>query len=95
MLNVVSSNDALNIVKTEFDFLKAEAETVSLFDCVGRILFEDLVSNENIPAFDRSTVDGFAVKASNTYGSSESSPIQLNVVGEILMGEKAEMCNSK
>ena len=91
MLKVVSSEDALNMVKTQFDFLKAQKENVSISDCLGRILSEDIFSMENIPAFNRSTVDGYAVKASNTFGSSESSPAQLRVIGEVLMGEKTEI----
>lgn len=90
MLKVVSSEDALNIAKIQFDFLKAEKENVSIFECLERILFEDVCSAEDIPAFNRSTVDGYAVRASNTFGSSESSPAQLRVIGEVLMGEKAE-----
>ncbi|MBR2455200.1 MAG: molybdopterin molybdotransferase MoeA [Clostridia bacterium] len=91
MLKVVSSEDALNMVKTQFDFLKAEKENVSISNCLGRILFEDIFSVENIPAFNRSTVDGYALRASNTFGSSESSPAQLRVIGEVLMGEKTEI----
>lgn len=91
MLKVVSREDALNIVKTQFDFLQAEKENISISDCLGRILFEDVLSAENIPAFNRSTVDGYAVRASNTFGSSESSPAQIRVVGEVFMGEKTEI----
>lgn len=91
MLKVVTTKDALEIIKTQFDCLKTEKESVSISNCLGRILFEDVISNENIPAFNRSTVDGYALKASNTFGSSESSPAQLRVVGEVFMGKKAEI----
>lgn len=63
-------------------------ETVSLSEALHRILAEDLVSSENIPSFRRSTVDGYAIKASDIYGSSESMPGFLNVVGEVHMGEE-------
>ncbi len=91
MLKVVSTEKALEIITDEFSEIKSAAEKVCLSDSIGRALFCDVISEENIPAFDRSTVDGFAVKAADTYGSSESMPSQLNVIGEILMGEKAEI----
>lgn len=90
MLKVVSTQKALEIIENRFSGFKAQSETVSLYDSVGRILFSDVLSRENIPAFDRSTVDGFAVKASDTFGSSESIPSQFNIIGEIPMGEKAD-----
>jgi molybdopterin molybdotransferase len=51
------------------------------------ILAEPIVAKENVPSFDRSTVDGYAVKAKDTYGSSESMPGFLTVTGEVKMGE--------
>ncbi|WP_458413665.1 gephyrin-like molybdotransferase Glp [Schinkia sp. CFF1] len=63
-------------------------ETVSLSESYHRILAEDVVSTENIPSFRRSTVDGYAVKASDLYGSSESMPGFVTIVGEVHMGEE-------
>ncbi len=91
MLKVVTSEKALEIIKTEFSYIKAETECVHLNDSLGRVLSENVVSAEDIPAFNRSTVDGFAVIASDTYGSGESMPSQLTVIGEVLMGEKADI----
>lgn len=64
------------------------AEEVLLTECSHRILAEDVKATENVPSFQRSTVDGFAVKASDIFGSSESMPGFLNIVGEIKMGEE-------
>ncbi len=89
MLNVVSLKEAIRIITEAQLSFTPEAERVKLSQSVGRILYEDVYSGENIPSFDRSTVDGFAVKSSDTYGSSESMPSQLNAIGEILMGEEA------
>lgn len=89
MLKVVSSDEALRIINEKFSFENKAAEKVSLFDSLGRVLSEDIVARESIPAFNRSTVDGYAVKASDTYGCGESIPAQLDIIGEILMGEKA------
>ena len=90
MLNVVSLSQANRIIKNNELSFNCESETVRLSECLGRVLYSDIFSAEDIPSFNRSTVDGFAVKAADTYGSSESLPSQLEIIGEILMGEKAE-----
>ncbi|WHY86233.1 molybdopterin molybdotransferase MoeA [Neobacillus novalis] len=51
------------------------------------ILGEPVMAQENVPGFDRSTVDGYAVRAKDTYGSSESMPGFLTLAGEVHMGE--------
>lgn len=84
MLNVVSLDKAVETVNGLFTGCRTE-ET-ELGHSLGRVLAEDIVSAENVPAFDRSTVDGYAVKASSTYGSSESMPAMLEISGEISMG---------
>ena len=53
---------------------------------LGRILVEDILSPESLPAFPRSTVDGYAVHAADTYGASDSLPAYLSLAGEIPMG---------
>jgi molybdopterin molybdotransferase len=70
------------------DFKPVDTEEVSLFDSVGRILAEDVSAPEDLPGFDRSTMDGFAIKASSSFGASEANPAYLNVKGAIGMGEK-------
>jgi molybdopterin molybdotransferase len=66
-----------------------EVEVCDLEDALHCILAEPIVAAENVPSFDRSTVDGYAVFAKDTYGSSESMPGFLNVAGEVKMGEEA------
>ena len=89
MLKVVAVETAVEIIKENFSDITSRTEIVSLEKSLGRALAEDIISKESIPAFDRSTVDGYAVRASDTYGSSESIPAQLDIIGEILMGEEA------
>jgi molybdopterin molybdotransferase len=62
-------------------------EKVPINEALHRILAEGIFSNENVPNFARSTVDGYAVRARDTYGSSESMPGFLTVAGEVKMGE--------
>lgn len=68
-----------------------QTETRALEDALHYILAEDVIAKENVPGFNRSTVDGYAVRASDTYGSSESMPGFLTVAGEVKMGEIAQV----
>lgn len=88
MLEVVSCEKAIEIIKENFE-KKAVIEEVGVNKISGRTLGEDIYSSECIPAFDRSTVDGYAVIAADTYGAGENMPSMLTVKGEILMGEEA------
>lgn len=63
--------------------------TETLEHALGRICAEDIFSAENIPPFDRSTVDGYAVSAVETYGAAEASPVFLQVCGQIRIEERA------
>lgn len=65
-------------------------ETRSLEDALHYVLSESVKAAENVPGFDRSTVDGYAVRAGDTYGSTESMPGFLTVAGEVRMGEIAD-----
>lgn len=55
---------------------------------LGGFLAEDILAKENLPNFDRSTVDGYAVKASDTVGSSEGIPSIFEIVSTINIGEE-------
>ena len=60
------------------------AETVSLDAALGRVLAEDVRASVDVPGFDRSNMDGFAVRAADTFGASEEEPIRLRLNDEIL-----------
>lgn len=55
---------------------------------INRILSRDIISPEDLPGFPRSTMDGFAVNSSDTFGATEGMPAYINVIGEVLMGEQ-------
>lgn len=67
------------------------AEAVSICHALDRVLAEDIISPVDLPGFDRATMDGFAVRAKDTFGASSGSPAYLNLIGEVKMGEKATM----
>lgn len=65
-------------------------ESIATADALDRVTAEAIRSPEALPAFDRSTVDGYAVRASDTYGASDSLPGYLTVIGEVPMGGRPE-----
>jgi len=66
-------------------------ETVPTRDAPGRVLAEDIVAPSDLPSFARSAMDGYAVRAEDTYGASEGLPAYLRVAGEIAMGSPADI----
>ncbi len=74
-------------------FLKAcpqrspHTETVPLSEALGRITAVPVPAPEDLPPFPRTSVDGYAVRAADTFGASEGLPAYLKVTGEILMGQ--------
>lgn len=90
MLHVKTPEEVLELIETEFSPLENQTEYVSLACAMGRTLSEDICADEYVPDFDRSTVDGFAVRARDTFGCSDAIPAILPLTGEVLMGEGAD-----
>ncbi|MGQ9509090.1 MAG: molybdopterin molybdotransferase MoeA [Thermodesulfobacteriota bacterium] len=72
-------------------FKPLSTEKIPIEESLHRVLAEEVISSVNIPEFPRSTVDGFALKAKDTYGASEKNPVMLKVVGEIPMAVVSEI----
>lgn len=64
-------------------------ERVSVYEALGRVTAEAMHSPEALPSFRRAAVDGYAVRAADTFGASESLPAYLDVTGEVPMGQEA------
>jgi len=62
-------------------------ETLNIDDASGRVLAEDIVAALSIPPFDRAAMDGYAVKAKDTFNSGQFNPKVLELVGELHAGE--------
>ncbi len=69
----------------------ARTQTVETTDALGRVTARAVLSNEALPAFPRSTMDGYSVRARDTFGASESMPALLELVGEIPTGQPAAL----
>ena len=66
------------------------AEPVPLLECVGRVLAEDVTAGYAVPGFERSAMDGYAVRGEDTFGASEYDPIPLELLGLSLPGAPFE-----
>jgi len=70
---------------------RPRSQRIAVIDALGRVLAADLSAPHDLPSFPRSTVDGYAVAAQDTHGASDSLPAYLEVVGEALMGQTADV----
>lgn len=88
--NVVSLEECIKILKKNFNFEKKK-EKLSLENSLGRILAQDIYSEIDIPGYDRSTVDGYAINVSDSSGASETMPTLMELKGFIRMGEISQI----
>jgi molybdopterin molybdotransferase len=65
------------------------AEAVALADALGRVLAEPVASADDVPPFDNSAMDGYALRAADTTGAKDGSPVRLRLVGESRAGAPA------
>ncbi|CAB49442.1 molybdopterin molybdotransferase MoeA [Pyrococcus abyssi] len=68
-----------------------DVEHVPLDEALNRVLAQDIISEFDVPPFDRSAVDGYAVRAEDTFQAREYSPIELKVIEEVPAGESPKM----
>lgn len=81
-------NDALTTLLQAIEGVHTSEEEISLENALNRVLAQAVCSPEDLPAWPRSTMDGYAVVAADTFGAGQASPAYLNVTGEVLMGEQ-------
>ncbi len=85
-LNTSSLKEAVSLIEEKVP-LGISTEKCPLTSSLKRIVSEDIIAPEDMPPFSKSTVDGYAVKAADTFGASESTPIYLNLIGEVEIGK--------
>jgi putative molybdopterin biosynthesis protein len=83
-LEVISRDEATQRFRQHLDTQPRKREAVSLSQSLGRVLAVDVISEIDVPAFDRSNVDGFAVQAADTAGAMEETPSELTLNVEVL-----------
>lgn len=89
--DVISVLTARNIMFKNFIPPILSEVKINISDSYKRVLSREIFSSEDLPQFARSTVDGFAVKSSDTFGATEAMPTYLNIVGEVFMGDVASV----
>lgn len=91
--NVKSLANAKEMISECFPVLKGES--LPLCEALGRTAYENIYSHDILPPYNRSTVDGYAVKTSDTGCASESIPAVLKITGKINIGEKSDIVLQK
>jgi putative molybdopterin biosynthesis protein len=85
-LKVVSREEAERRFRAAADFSPLPAEEVPLAEALGRVLAAEVRAPVDVPGFPRSNMDGFAVRAADTYGAAEEQPRRLRVLGTLFPG---------
>ena len=88
--NVLEAGTALEKLISNIRVDKLRETQVRIEDSLGMVSSRDIISSEDLPSFARSTVDGYAVRAEDTFGATEAMPAYLNLFKEVLMSEKAD-----
>src|SRR5688572_8911851 len=83
-LEVVSAEEAKTRFESHLDLSPLAAEPVALPATLGRVLAHDVTAPVDAPPFDRSGVDGFALRAGDTIGASDVSPRRLRLNAEVI-----------
>lgn len=89
-LQLIPPVEALNILLKYISPI-TKVQIIETSKALGRVTSTSTQSDQCLPNFNRSTVDGFAVVAESTFGASESLPAYMHVVGEVLMGEASSI----
>lgn len=66
-------------------------EEVDVYNCQGRVLARDVFATFDVPEFNRSAMDGYAVIAEDTFGASQSNPVVLRLAGRIEIGKNSDL----
>ncbi len=85
----VRFSEALGAVLSNVKQLKTEL--VPFDRALGRVLAEDVISGVDVPPFNRSAVDGYAVRAADTFGASQTRPKKLRVIGSVKIGVSTKL----
>lgn len=84
---MIHYEEAIQLIKAVSNNLSIKTEKIDLLQSVGRVLAQDIISNENIPQANNSSMDGFAVNASETLSASKENPKRFQIQSSIAAGD--------
>ena len=87
---LLSFEEAVIIIDANIENVN-RIETTSISDCLHRVLAQDIIASQSTPPFDRAAVDGYALKAKDTFGASRQNPRTLDIIGVVYAGEIPEL----
>ena len=87
--NLTGPSQAIDLISDQVT--NVSTERVETFQSLGRIMAETVIADGPIPQFVRSSMDGYSVRASDTFGATETLPAYLEVIGEIAMGVSSDI----
>ncbi len=90
MLFGMTTDEVVSLLYKTFNRTNYESEKLDIQKSVGSVLAEAACATDDLPHFDRSTMDGYAVFSESTKGAAENNPISLTLLGEVLMSEKTD-----
>lgn len=85
--NLISFDEAKTILQRRFSAEPVGIEYVSLSEAYERVLAKDVIAHMDVPPFNRATVDGYAVKAKDTFGADETNLVTSKICGRVNVGE--------
>lgn len=88
---LVSLDEAMQILQQQVSAKPVGVEQVSLLQAYQRVLVKDVKAPFDVPPFSRATVDGYAVKAEDTFGADEEHPVTLKFFGHVTIGEMPQI----
>ncbi len=86
-LTLLPPDEARDLMLSHLPKPESDSELIDVSSSLNRILAEDILAPHPLPDFQRTTVDGYAVRAGDTHGASDSLPAYLTLIGEVPMGD--------
>ncbi len=84
-------NEICNHSSKGISSIVQRVESIHILEANNRVLAQDVYSQEDVPNFNRSTMDGYSLNARDTFGASSSMPAYLSIVGDVLMGQTTSL----
>lgn len=93
LFNLSTPQEVIMMLKDHLnlkEIIQNNIEEVDIKIALHRFLAEEIVASNNLPGFNRSTMDGYAIRAEDSFGATDSLPSYLKIIGEIKMGFEPE-----